>query len=1189
MHHQFVQFLNFVALIFRGKICEKPKVVQSLKPYKVTAGRAFTFMMPEATFFDLEDGNTRYLSLAMTQKSSNFPRKCWYSFNSTSQRLNGLSYSNLLNKNNTVRFLFNVTATDTCGLSAMDNLSLSLNRPERHCFEMTLVFTASKRHDCEWVPVKNFVNKVAVFYGYDATRDMTVVDYGRTKNNIDQYSVRISFSPRIIKCDQCDSTAIANLTFKVLHKSNYTVHYAFNAFLSPMFTVSKVYVAAVDTCAGYILPLKAEKQSVIPILAWLIPVLIFAIALALILLCALCRYCGWCTCCMCLFPVDDDEGYFLRREAPRRKHRSYQEFVGGDVDHNFPSMRKNRAGLEPDETSIESAEDIITSDDDNPPPYYNDKSNKSGIKSDDKSDDSVPVTTIVYATPHVGKESTELSVFPNGGDRNGGCHNDNVNVMYHNLAETSFQSGDSDDDNYRRVHGSFESLKMRHSGSSGSSANGTINRGFSGCVTLDMEQINAGTNGGARGGNADGDMMVPPPHANRDSRVERVGNQGNSSDKLRSSSTGNAVGGFGPVPPPLSPGGIANAAFEAGEDYINVSETNCSTNGSTIVFGGRDGHGVSNEEFNVAIFGDLSGCNDERNALIGARGSSVHFSGKDSKSHVAGKGVLTGTAQGNAVKDRGIAGGCEGENGGGNKKRKNAVKVKSHARKNGLSHSGIDNGGLLDEEERNKCSRLADFEVSGKMVESDDDYDDVMNQHESHAMFTSNAKTSIGIKGQKGDSGGMIAHEMHLGASAGRRMNVSSATDASLDVVCQIESSTVSSDMTKIASGKENVTTMHGGQGIDFETSSSQRNRSDQIVNIDSSQNNTAGGFVSCTSIQDVGNSRDDEGEEAKIRQNDVNRHEKHMSSTNIILSSGKKNDCDNCERKSSSHHLCEKYQGLMVEGATSSQSMSEAISTCEVCQCNAPQAKASMALKNAVGRSGATNEIVAERGVECQCCQEECDENSEVTCLVGHSKACKAMNHSWVTKHDIELEECKCHDVHYPCNENTELTCLVGRSNDCKAARHVTCSELIEMKRRRSREACSKCLPSKDKSYVQEQLAGKPVCSHKLLSGRKSQGDEGGYATTSKGMCTECFDVKNVRMVSSDHQVICDDCAGDGKHAALEQRGDVVCVHGAKIVTENNEGGIGAISAVAGDSNIQRVNLLLLQFTRLDAQFMMT
>ena len=1173
--------------------------MQPLKPFKATAGRAFTFMMPEATFFDLEDGNTRYLSLAMTQKSSNFPRKCWYSFNSTSQKLNGLSYSNLLNKNNTVRFLFNVTATDTCGLSAMNNLSLSFNRPERHCFEMTLVFTASKRHDCEWVPVKNFVNKVAAFYGYDATKEMTVVDYGRAKNNFDQYSVRISFSPRIIKCDQCDSTAIANLTFKALHKSNYTVHYAFNAFLSPSFTVSKVYVAAVDTCAGYILPLKAEQQSVIPILAWLIPVLIFAIALALILLCALCRYCGWCTCCMCLFPVDDDEGYFLRREAPRRKHRSYQEFVGGDVDHNYPSMRKNRAGLEPDETSIESAEDIITSDDDNPPPYYNEKSNKSGIKSDDKSDDSIPVTTIVYATPHVGKESTELSVFPNRGDRNGGCHNDSVNVMYHNLAETSFQSGDSDDDNYRRVHRSFESLKMRHSGSSGSSANGTINRGFSGSVALDMEQINAGTNGGAHGGNADGDIMVPPPHANRDSWVERVGNQGSSTNKLRSSSTVSALGGFGPLPPPLSPGGIANAGFEAGEDYINVSETNYSTKSSTIVFGGRDGHGASNEEFNVAISGNLSGCNDQRNALIGARGSSVNFSGKDSKSHVAGKGLLTGTAQGNTVNDRGIAGGCDGENSRGNKKRKNAVKVKSRARKNGLPHSGIDNGGLLDEEERNECSWPADFEVSGKMAESDDDYDDMMNQrlmnqrlmnqHESHAIFTSDTKTSIGIKGEKGDSGSMIANEMHLGASAATPMNVSSATNASLDVVCQIGSSTVSSDMAKIASGKENITSVHRGQRNDIETFNSQRNRSDQVVNIDNSQHNTAGCFVSCTSMQDFGNSRDDEGEKGKVRRNDANQHEKHMSSTNIILSSGKKNECNNCERKSCSHHLCEKHQGLMVEGATSSHNVSEAINTCEVCQCNTSQLKASMAHENTVAPSGTTNEIVAERGVECQCCQDKCDENSEVTCLVGHSTACKAMNHSGMTKHDVELQECKCHDAHYPCNENTELTCLVGPSSDCKAARHVTCSELIEMKRRKSREACSKCLPSQDKSYVQQQLAGKPVCSHKLLSGRKSQSDEGGYAATTKGMCTECFDVENVRMVSSDHQVICGDCAGDGKHAALEERGDAICLHGAKIVSQSNGGGTGAFSAVAGDSNIQKVNLsLLLQCTRLDAQFMM-
>ena len=597
-----------------------------------------------------------------------------------------------------------MTAADSCGLSVADNFSLVLEKPPRHCFEMTFTFKASKNYSCEWEAILEFVERVAAFYGFDMNSDMTVVSYTRSKKYSNRYLAKVSFSQRIIKCDQCNSTLISNLTYRVLHQKNYTVHYTFNSFLAPSFIVANVFIAGVDSCAAYVLPLTLAKKEGLPIWAWLLPVLIFSIALALILLLALCRCLGCCTCCVCLFPVDEDEEYFMRRECPPRRHKTYREFIGSDFDQNYPSMRKNRAGQSPDDTSIESADDLVSagSDDNNLLPPYPGKINKPANFGGGAKATGASVTTIVYATPPIGKESTELSVFSNAAD-GGGPTGDGVNVVYHNVTETSFGN---DEGNYKRTHGSFESLILRQTNSTGNLPGGKVNGGFTGSATSDLDRVGTGSSIEQMGSSVAvtgcwNDGFEPPaPLLDEEKHETNIGGLG-----VKNGSTGVLLSIVNP------PGGISNSGYDPNEIDIEGGTTGHfeSSNSAAVTFRNMQGQSSLQQNSRLSFDGNI-GVNGQRNSYNASSCSVLKKPAHSAQSNVSGKAILessvaNGDASSGTVNDRG-----------------NVVNVMSH-----VSVPRLNSAGLLSDSDTDNGKKDLDGNLNGFAAGTSESYTSTTN------------------------------------------------------------------------------------------------------------------------------------------------------------------------------------------------------------------------------------------------------------------------------------------------------------------------------------------------------------------------------------------------------------------------------------------------------------------------------
>lgn len=660
-------------------------LVKSINSSEVVAGKLLNFLIPKRTFYDHEDGDTRNLQLSLNITSVGLPSQCWFTFNSSTQTLYGLPYTELLGNKDRLTVNYQLTATDSCGLSSVDNFAIILQKPVRHCFEMTIAFKTRKLYECEWVAVKEFLNRVAAYYGYDASKDISVVEYVRSKKFYDRLSVKISFSQSIIKCDICDSIAIANITYRVLHENNFTVHRDFNAFLSPSFEAINVLVTGVDTCAAYILPFTQEKGSSLPILAWLIPVIIFSVGLILTCLIALCRYCRCCSCCFCLFPVDEDEDYFMRKECPPRRHRTYREFVGSDFDQSYPSMRKNRAGQMPDDTSIESADDVIENGSDDgilpPPPFPRKKESPANSGENTESEGSVGVTTIVYATPPIGKECTELSVFSTGGDSLGN-KGEGVNVVYHNISETSFQ--ECDDEECERTHGSFESLILRRANSTGNIVNESLNEGIRDSVIVDLDQGKS-TGNTIQAGTLNSAVMISQTKNERGNHAC----QGSALDTLQ-----NQV-----IDPPYlfdKGGGVINSGFQGEDVAWNGGST--TVNGSAMVIRSMNQNENHSTESRLSFEGDISNINGERNISLASNCVEAKQAANHLQSSVTGRAVMYGDGENMEVEN--------------NKttitKRRNAFKANSsvHPVIPGVNDDGL----LVDAKGSNQSKSWATFE-----------------------------------------------------------------------------------------------------------------------------------------------------------------------------------------------------------------------------------------------------------------------------------------------------------------------------------------------------------------------------------------------------------------------------------------------------------------------------------------------
>ena len=238
-------FFNFC------RICHPPKVLAGLQTISITVGKRFSFAIPANAFHDSVDGDTRSLSLKLRTLTDGLAQKCWLQLNETAQLVNGLLYSEFSTVGvNMSTATVEITAINSCGLSARTNLTIIAKEHSTHCFEISFTFNTTKSYTCEFVLVNSFTNQVAKYLGFDTQRDISVIKYSKIDPTRKMFAVKIAVLDYQVGCTPCDFVQISSLTNELLLSTDQTVKKRFKTFMSPMFGIANIKTIKLGDCAS---------------------------------------------------------------------------------------------------------------------------------------------------------------------------------------------------------------------------------------------------------------------------------------------------------------------------------------------------------------------------------------------------------------------------------------------------------------------------------------------------------------------------------------------------------------------------------------------------------------------------------------------------------------------------------------------------------------------------------------------------------------------------------------------------------------------------------------------------------------------------------------------------------------------------------------------------------------------------
>ena len=141
---------------------QAPIVKKKLKKHAVINGRSLKIQIPENTFMDPEDGNTRSMRVDVLQENNTPLRVPWLKYDPKIQTIFALPFD----ENGIGRYTFNIVATDSGGLNATDQLEIVVRqysgaRLVNHQFTIEFSFTKTKTpKGWEW----HFLNKIRTLY-----------------------------------------------------------------------------------------------------------------------------------------------------------------------------------------------------------------------------------------------------------------------------------------------------------------------------------------------------------------------------------------------------------------------------------------------------------------------------------------------------------------------------------------------------------------------------------------------------------------------------------------------------------------------------------------------------------------------------------------------------------------------------------------------------------------------------------------------------------------------------------------------------------------------------------------------------------------------------------------------------------------------------------------------------------------
>ncbi|XP_013775306.1 dystroglycan-like [Limulus polyphemus] len=219
----------------------KPSLQNPMKNLKVYAGQVWSFKIPEDTFSDNEDGNTRNLKLIfMTRNRTVLSPSLWIQFDPEKQKLYALPLVGDIGKH-----YFTLEAMDSHEMSTFDHFQIEvLENPSQHGlnyeFTMTLKYKKWKYPtSIDWQI--ELVQKLAQFFGDDDTSYVSVQSVAQEPTSLTWTNFSLPNYP-------CPQEAIHELMRKLVANDRSHPTRPLKKAMKPEFNVQKVHVNFRGTC-----------------------------------------------------------------------------------------------------------------------------------------------------------------------------------------------------------------------------------------------------------------------------------------------------------------------------------------------------------------------------------------------------------------------------------------------------------------------------------------------------------------------------------------------------------------------------------------------------------------------------------------------------------------------------------------------------------------------------------------------------------------------------------------------------------------------------------------------------------------------------------------------------------------------------------------------------------------------------
>ncbi|XP_076304709.1 dystroglycan 1-like [Tachypleus tridentatus] len=223
----------------------EPMLRNPIEQINGTVGEILRFRVPDDTFYDFEDGSTRYLKLTfLTIDNINPPKSLWVQFDAKSQELYGLPFDNDVGRHE-----FQMVAMDEHGKEVNDAFVIVIHQrpPRKRSVEFSLHIDYDFENFDHDTGKKVLVAwKLARLFGDSDPRYITVT-------SISKGSVVYAWTNNTLPHNPCPKTTISNLV-KYLFNENGTISSRLITAMNPEFRIIKADAMPLGICLGAVTP-----------------------------------------------------------------------------------------------------------------------------------------------------------------------------------------------------------------------------------------------------------------------------------------------------------------------------------------------------------------------------------------------------------------------------------------------------------------------------------------------------------------------------------------------------------------------------------------------------------------------------------------------------------------------------------------------------------------------------------------------------------------------------------------------------------------------------------------------------------------------------------------------------------------------------------------------------------------------